>query len=87
VARLFGSIRVQKGVHRRQAEQQRQPSVAAWPSAGGGRGPGWASVGPSKLGPKADGPISVGYKKNGGGPHKGMGRNQIIKKNGLFKWF
>jgi hypothetical protein len=25
--------------------------------------------------------------ENGGGPHEGMGRNQRIKKNRLFKWF
>jgi hypothetical protein len=55
VARRFSSIRVWKGVHRRRAEQRRQLRAAAWPSAGGGRGPGWARVGPSALGPKADG--------------------------------
>jgi hypothetical protein len=33
------------------------------------------------------GPVSVGDKKNGGGPHEGMGRNQRIKKNRMFKWF
>jgi hypothetical protein len=32
-------------------------------------------------------PVSLGDKKNGGGPHEGMVRNQRIKKNGLFKWF
>jgi hypothetical protein len=63
VARLFGSIWVRKGVHRRQAEQQRQPSAAACPSAGGGRGLGWARVGPSKLGPKADGANFGGIQK------------------------
>jgi hypothetical protein len=87
VAHQFSSIWVRKGVHRRQAERRRQLRAAAWHSTGGGRGPGWARVGPSALGPKADGPILVGYKKNGGGPHEGMGRNQRIKKNGLFKWF
>jgi hypothetical protein len=33
------------------------------------------------------GPVSVGDRKNGGGPHEGMGQNHRIKKNGLFKWF
>jgi hypothetical protein len=32
-------------------------------------------------------PVSVGDRKNGGGPHEGMGRKQRIKKNGLFKRF
>jgi hypothetical protein len=54
VARRFSSIRVQKGIHRQWAEWRRQPRVMAWPSAGGGREPGWARVGPSALGPKAD---------------------------------
>jgi hypothetical protein len=31
--------------------------------------------------------VLVGDKKNGGGPLEGMGQNQRIKKNGLFKWF
>jgi hypothetical protein len=26
-------------------------------------------------------------EKNGGGPHEGLGRNQRIKKNRMFKWF
>jgi hypothetical protein len=43
VACQFSSIRVQKG------------GATAWPSAGGGRRPGWAGVGLSALGPKADG--------------------------------
>jgi hypothetical protein len=30
---------------------------------------------------------SVGDRKNGGGPHEGMGQNQTIRKIGLFKWF
>jgi hypothetical protein len=30
------------------------------------------------------GPILVGDRKNGGGPHEGTGRNQRIKKNWLF---
>jgi hypothetical protein len=55
VARRFSSIQVRKGVHRRRAERRCQPRAAAWPSAGGGRRPGWARVGPSALGPKADG--------------------------------
>jgi hypothetical protein len=82
VARQFSSIRVLKSVHR-----QRQLRAVAWPSAGGGRRPGWARVGLSALGPKVDGDGFGGRQKNGGGPHEGMGRNQIIKKNGLFKWF
>jgi hypothetical protein len=55
VARRFSSIRVWKGIHRWRAEQRRQLWAVAWPSAGGGRGPGWARVGLSALGPKADG--------------------------------
>jgi hypothetical protein len=43
----FSSIRVRKGDHQRHAERQRQPRVAAWPSARGGRRPEWARVGPS----------------------------------------
>jgi hypothetical protein len=39
----------------RLAEQRHRPRAAAWPSAGGGRGPGWAQ--------RPTGPISVGYKK------------------------
>jgi hypothetical protein len=37
VVHRFSSIRVWKGVHRRQAEWRRQPRVMAWPSTGGGR--------------------------------------------------
>jgi hypothetical protein len=55
VVHRFSSIRVLKGVHQRRAERRRQPRAAAWPSAGGGRRPGWAGVGPSALCPKADG--------------------------------
>jgi hypothetical protein len=87
VARRFSSIRVRKGVHRRRAERRCQLSAAAWPLAGGGRGPWCARVGPSALGPKADRADFSGIQKNGGGPHEGMGRNQRIKKNGMFKWF
>jgi hypothetical protein len=87
VAHRFSPIRVQKGDHWRLAERRRQPRAAAWPSAGGGRGPGWARVGSSALGPKADRADFGGIQKNGGGPHEGMGRNQRIKKNELFKWF
>jgi hypothetical protein len=54
-ARRFSSIWVRKGGHRRLAELRRQSRAAAWPSAGGGRQPGWAGVGPSALGPKANG--------------------------------
>jgi hypothetical protein len=82
VACRFSSIRVLKGVHR-----QRRLRAVAWSSAGGGRRPGWAGVGPSALGPKVDRDGFGGKQKNGGGPHEGMGRNQIIKKNWLFKWF
>jgi hypothetical protein len=32
------------------------------------------------------GPVSVGDRKIGCGPHEGMGQNQRIKKNELFKW-
>jgi hypothetical protein len=80
---------VRKGGHRWLAELRRQSRAAAWPSAGGGRQPGWAGVGPSALGPKANGAGFGGRqrKKNGGGPHKGMGQNQRIKKNVMFKWF
>jgi hypothetical protein len=87
VVHRFSSIRVRKGVHRRRAEWQRQPRTAAWSSIRGRRRPGWVGVGPSALAQRAMGPVSVGDKKNGGGPHEGMGRNQRIKKNGLFKWF
>jgi hypothetical protein len=31
--------------------------------------------------------ISLQNRKKGGAPREGMGRNQRIKKNGLFKWF
>jgi hypothetical protein len=61
VARRFSSIRVRKGIHRRWAERRRQLKAAAWPSAGGGRGPGWARVGPSARG---NGPKSMN-KENG----------------------
>jgi hypothetical protein len=37
--------------------------VAAWPSSGGGRRPGWARVGLSALGRKADGAGFGGRQK------------------------
>jgi hypothetical protein len=51
----FSAIWVWKGVYRRQAGRRRQPRAAAWPSARGGRHPVWTRVGPSALGPMADG--------------------------------
>jgi hypothetical protein len=73
VVHRFSSIRVWKGVHRRRAERRRQSRAVAWPSAGGGRGHGWARVGPSALGPKADGAGFGGIQKIGDRPHEGMG--------------
>jgi hypothetical protein len=73
VARRFSSILVRKGVHRWWAEQWCQPRAVAWPSAGGGRQPGWAGVGLSALSPKVDGTVFGGRQKKGGGPHEGMG--------------
>jgi hypothetical protein len=62
--------------------------VVAWPSAGGGRRPRRARVGLSALGPKADGASFSGReKKNGGGPHEGMGQKQRIRKMGCLNGF
>jgi hypothetical protein len=63
VAHRFSSIQVRKGVHRQQAEQQRQPRVAAWPLARGGRRLGWVRDGSSALGPKADRASFMGDRK------------------------
>jgi hypothetical protein len=49
--------------------------------------PGGLELGRVHWAQRPMGPISVGYKKNRGRPHEGMGRNQRIKKNELFKWF
>jgi hypothetical protein len=40
-----------------------KPCTQAWPSVGGGRGLGWARVGLSALGPKADGADFGGIQK------------------------
>jgi hypothetical protein len=49
--------------------------------------PGGPELGRVHCAQRPTWPILVEYKKNGGGSHEGMGRNQRIKKNGLFKWF
>jgi hypothetical protein len=49
--------------------------------------PGGSELGRVHWAQRPTGPVSVKDRKNGGGPHEGMGRNQRIKKNGLFKWF
>jgi hypothetical protein len=72
VAHWFSSIRVRKGVHRQQAERQHHPRVAAWPSAEGGRRPGGLELGRVHWAQRPTGPVSVGDRKNGGGPHEGM---------------
>jgi hypothetical protein len=48
---------------------------------------GGSEMGRVHLAQRPTGPVSWETEKNGGGPHEGMGRNQRIKKNGLFKWF
>jgi hypothetical protein len=63
VAHRFSSILVRKGVRRRRVEWRCQPRAAAWPSARGGRRPGWARVGLSALGPKAEGASFDGRQK------------------------
>jgi hypothetical protein len=49
--------------------------------------PGGPELGRVHWAQRSTGPILVGYRKNGGVPHEGMGRHQRIKKNGLFKRF
>jgi hypothetical protein len=82
VAHRFSSIWVRKGIHRRRAEWWRQPWAVAWPLAGGGRRPRWAGVGPSALGPKADGAGFSGRQKKWRRAARGNGPKSKNKEKG-----
>jgi hypothetical protein len=49
--------------------------------------PGGPGLGQVNWAQRPTGPVSVGYKKNGGGPHERMGQNQRIKKMGCLNGF
>jgi hypothetical protein len=69
----------------RSGDASRGRRLGLWPEEE--EDPGGPELGRVHWAQRLTGPISVGYKKNGGGSHEGMGQNQRINKNGMFKWF